>query len=85
MADSVNKANKRQAGNTRRKLMYATQFDVTYKNKRRNIQREIETLKSRPLSLKWAKHHEYKDYTRAIDLREQELKNLDAKYMMKRR
>jgi hypothetical protein len=83
MADSVGSANKRQS--QRNKVYYAAQYDVTYKNKRRNIQREIETLKSRPLSLKWAKHHEYKDYTRAIDLREQELKNLDAQYMMKRR
>jgi len=53
------------------KAYYTAQYAVTYKNKRRKINREIQRLKNMDGT----------EYERAIDLREQELKNLDAKYM----
>lgn len=41
MADSVNKANKRQAGKTRKKLMYAAGFARSISNKIRRMKRHI--------------------------------------------
>lgn len=45
MADTTNKANKRQAGKTRRKLHYADNFEQGKKNKIRKMRR---TLKAQP-------------------------------------